>query len=231
MLLAARCASCDRPGSSPCRACHAGLLPPAPEPDPPGLDGLVTLLRYDGPARPLVARVKYRNHRQGLAWLATGLARRVRAGGVTVDLVTWAPTTARHRRTRGFDHAELLARVVASVLDLPCGPVLRRLPGPAQTGRPAGARRAAGPRFSAVVALAPGTRVLVVDDVVTTGATLRAAVAAVAGAGGRAVPVALARTPAPRIGRTPPAPGLTSGGASNTSTVQPPEQRGAPGWK
>ncbi|HMJ79156.1 MAG TPA: phosphoribosyltransferase family protein [Iamia sp.] len=228
MLLAARCASCDRPGASPCRACHAGLLPPAPEPDPAGLAGLVTLLRYDGPARPLVARVKYRNHRQGLTWLATGLARRVRAAGVPVDLVTWAPTTDRHRRTRGFDHAELLARVVASALDVPCRPVLRRLPGPAQTGRPAADRRAAGPRFVAVASLRPGARVLVVDDVVTTGATLRAAVEAVVGAGGRAVPAALARTPAPRIRSTPWSSCPTTRGAPITSTVQPPEQRGAP---
>ncbi|HEX7135497.1 MAG TPA: phosphoribosyltransferase family protein [Iamia sp.] len=222
MLLAARCASCDRPGASPCRICHAGLRPPAPEPAPPGLDGLVTLLRYEGPARPLVARIKYRNHRQGARWLADGLARRVRAAGATVDVVTWAPTTDQHRRARGFDHAELLARHVAAALDVPCRALLRRRPGPAQTGRPAGARRAAGPCFTAVAgAVGPGTRVLVVDDVVTTGATLRAAVTSIRAGGGEATPAALARTPAPR---------LRSATAGITSTVEPPEQRGAPGW-
>jgi predicted amidophosphoribosyltransferase len=220
MLLAARCAACDRPGASPCRACHAGLRPPAPEPDPPGLVGLVTLLRYEGPARPLVARIKYRNQRQALAWLGAGLARRVAARAGPVDLVTWAPTTARHRRARGFDHAELLAREVAGALGVPCRAVLRRAVGPAQTGRPAAERRAAGPRFVATAPV-PGARVLVVDDVVTTGSTLRAAVEVVAAAGATPVPAAVARTPAPR----------TMGGAPITSTVGSPEQRGAPGWK
>lgn len=202
MLLAARCASCDRPGASPCRACHAALRPAAPEVDPAGLAGLITLLRYDGPARPLVARLKYGGRRQALGWLAAGLAERVRRRDdpAPVDVVTWAPTTDQHRRQRGFDHAELLARRVAAELGVPCRSLLRRLPGPAQTGRHAAARRSDGPRFAVVTGAVPhGARVLVVDDVVTTGATLRAAVEAIAGAGGRAVPAAVARTPAPRV--------------------------------
>lgn len=198
MLLAARCAACGRRGASPCRSCHAELRPPAPEPPPPGLVGLVTLLRYDGPARPLLARIKYRGQRQALGWLARALALRVRALAGPVDAVTWAPTTRAHRRARGFDQAELLARAVARELGVAPVDLLRRQPGPPQTGRSAIERRGAGPRFTLARRPPPGARVLVVDDIVTTGATLRAAVGVLAAAGARTVPAALARTPAPR---------------------------------
>lgn len=196
MLLAVRCAVCDRPGGSPCAACHAELRPPAPEPDPPGLDGLIALLRYDGPARPLVARIKYRNHRLAVDWLADALA--LRLTGVGADVVTWAPTSPGHRRRRGFDHGEVLARAVARRLGLPARPLLRRLDEVAQTGRPAHERREHAPCFALRARLAPGTRVILVDDVVTTGATLRSAADTLRRPAGATVLVAAAaRTPAP----------------------------------
>lgn len=195
MLLATRCGICYRPGGSPCRTCHARLRPPAPDVDPPGLPGLVALLRYDGPARDLVARVKYRNQRQAVAWLADGLASLLAAEDL--DLVTWAPTTLDHQRRRGFDHGEVLARAVARGLGRPARPLLRRVRGPAQTGRDARHRRASPPAFAASGPLPRGSRVLVVDDVVTTGATLRAASAALSRQGAIVRAAAAARTPPP----------------------------------
>ena len=126
---------------------------------------------YEGAGRELVARLKYRNARSALAWLAAGMAGQWRndlAGAV----VTWAPTTPRRRRERGFDQAELLARRVARELDLPCQRLLGRPSGPTQTGRAAGERHQ-GVTFRAI-RTAPA-RVLVVDDVLTTGATISAA--------------------------------------------------------
>lgn len=205
MLLAATCAGCGRRGSSPCPDCHARLRPPVAEPDPPGLAGMVVLLRYDGPARPLVARIKYRGHRQALGWLAAGLADRITEAGHRPAIVTWAPTTSAHRRARGFDHGELLARRVGRELGVPVRSLLVRRRGPAQTGRHARERLADGPVFDLrpgpgrVALIAATGPVLVVDDVVTTGATLRSAVTALRGAGAHGVvAAALARTPRPR---------------------------------
>jgi predicted amidophosphoribosyltransferase len=146
------------------RPAVAGALPAA-------LDVCRSLLAYEGEARELVARLKYRNDRAALAWLAGGMATLVEPPAGVV--VTWAPTGARRRRRRGFDQAELLAAAVARRWCVPCHRLLDRAPGPAHTGLTQAARRR-GPSFVPTRAHVP-VPVIVVDDVVTTGSTLAAA--------------------------------------------------------
>ena len=192
MLLPAACPVCGRHGESPCPSCRASLRPAPALPCPPGLDSCVALLDYDGAGRELVARLKYRNARSSLPFLAGSLA--ALAAGRQVAVVTWVPTTAARRRRRGFDQAELLARALARRLRLPCRRLLHRQEGPAQTGLHLALRRA-GPTFLPVGRLRAGLGVLLVDDVVTTGATVSAAARALRAAGaGRVEVVAAART-------------------------------------
>jgi predicted amidophosphoribosyltransferase len=147
------------------------MEPSSPVPVPAPLDACRALLAYEGAAREVVAQLKYRNQRSPVGWLAVGVAGLLVPGEVQV--VTWAPTTDLRRRRRGFDHAELLARRVAREAGLPCRALLSRGPGPPQTGRSA-PDRARAPAFVPRRRL-DGLAVAVVDDVVTTGATLAAA--------------------------------------------------------
>jgi predicted amidophosphoribosyltransferase len=167
-----------------------------------GVDSCLALLAYEDVGRELVARLKYRNARSSLPFLAERMAALVAAEGagpVGIDVVTWAPTTDARRRERGFDQAELLARAVARRLGrgVPCRPLLVRPPGSAQTGQTLETRRK-GPTFFPARPCPP--RVLLVDDVVTSGATVTAAARTLRAAGALQVHVvAAARTP--RIGR------------------------------
>lgn len=193
MLMPRRCSACGAMGPSPCAGCIADMRRVPAMLVPAGLDRCASLVLYVGAAREVVARVKYRNARASVAWLATGMAAMV--DPATVDVVTWVPTTRARRRRRGFDQGRLLARAVAWRLGRPCRSLLRRRPGPAQTGL-ALAERRRGPQLEALASAPVGKRVLLVDDVVTSGASLAAAAAALRNAGvGGVQAVTAARTP------------------------------------
>ena len=177
-LLPTRCPVCGAAGSAPCGSCVNRMRPAVPAPVPPGLDACGSLLAYEGAARTLVTSVKYRNDRAALAWLADGMAALVEPPADVV--VTWAPTSRRRRRQRGFDQAELLATALARRWDRPCRRLLDRSPGPPQTGLSLADRRR-GPCFMPQGPAPLG--VIVVDDVVTTGSTLTAASRALRSAG------------------------------------------------
>ena len=194
------CPGCGGRGAPLCPCCADHLVAPRAAAPPEGVDAWCAPFAYEGVGRELVARVKYRNVRAVVPWLASAMASSLTATPTTGawvpgTVVTWAPTTPERRRARGFDPAELLARAVARRMGDRCRALLDRLPGPPQTGLSAAARRR-GPGF--VARRAVPARVLLVDDIATTGATLSAAARALRGAGASHVlAVTAARTPPP----------------------------------
>lgn len=196
-LLPSPCAGCGAAGDPLCAACAAGLVAARPGPLPAGVDRLVVPYSYEGAARELVARVKYRNARHAATFLAAAMAGASDPALPAGATVTWAPTTPGRRRERGFDHGELLARAVARELGRPVRRMLDRPPGPPQTGRSRAERRRVPPAFRPTAGVTAATVVLV-DDVVTTGSTLGGAARALRRAGSTTVVgMIAARTPRP----------------------------------
>ncbi|MCB0965708.1 MAG: ComF family protein [Ilumatobacter sp.] len=201
MIFDSSCAGCHRPGPVLCRTCRFVLAAP---PAMPSSGDVIAAVPFVGRSREVLLNFKYGNRRQLGHHLAGLVVNRLLAEGIRpadVDVVTWAPTSAARRHRRGFDQAELVARRVALQLGVPCRRLLRREgSAPPQTGLDR-ATRLHGPVFTASPA-AHGRRVLVIDDVVTTGSTLRSAAHALRLAGAvDVVKAAVATTPAAVAGR------------------------------
>lgn len=137
---------------------------------------VIVAFGYSKIVRQMILSMKYRNMRSSVAVLGTALAERIiqetTISDQKIDLISWAPTTARRKLERGHDHAEILARFVAKELQVQCRGVLRRLTDQPQTGRTR-QQRLVGPRF--VSRPLNNKCVVVIDDVVTTGTTLKRA--------------------------------------------------------
>jgi ComF family protein len=166
----------------------------------------VAAVLFRGEAERWIHRFKYPP--QGLAGLdpAPGAVLRAlireaaaRAPGPPPGCVVPVPLHPRRLHARGFNPAAVLARWVARHHGVPARPaaLLRLRNTPSQTGLD---RRARGRNMRGAFAARPGLRlperVWLVDDVVTTGATLAEAARALRGAGARrVVAVCAARTP------------------------------------
>jgi len=165
------------------------------------LRGVIAPWAYAGSARDLVLALKFRGRPEAARALGRALAEEVFWADVPGDLIVPVPLSARRRRQRGFNQAELLAVILASTTGLQlCPAALRRhRDGPPQSGRSRTARRS-GPRgaFQARVDRVAGRCVLLVDDVLTSGATARACALALRKAGALSVTAAVACRAEPR---------------------------------
>ena len=134
-------------------------------------------LWYEGKVREAILRLKFK----GAAPSAEDLGRLIAQCAAEhlsgeFDLVTWVPVSRKRRWKRGYDQAELLARAVCRAWGVKPVALLRKtMNNPAQSGLKEDAARRAN--VLGVYEMRPGAevsgrRVLLIDDVCTTGATL-----------------------------------------------------------
>ena len=232
LLLPPLCARCGRgvaPGVALCSACRVRLptIPPLQcarcqqEPvaapgercarcGPSALVACTAAVWFEADVEPWIRRFKY--PARGLASLDTrplavarALAREVaaRASGPAPDRVVPIPLHPRALRRRGFNPAAVLALEIARSAGAPCDPtaLARTRDTPSQTGLDRRERRR-NVRGAFRTTRPPPARIWLVDDVVTTGATVEEAARTLRRAGAREVrALCAARTPAGRVSR------------------------------
>jgi ComF family protein len=200
VALPARCAGCGREGLPICPSCEPALdarleLPagvmiglPADLPEP--LVQLEWCAPYTGTVRRALHELKYSGEQRLAGPLGAAIARRWARAGAGGDLVVPVPVHRDRLRHRGYDQALLLATVAARDLRLPIASLLER--GRATMAqfdldRAARATNMQGAfRLRRQVAI-DGRWIVLVDDVVTTGATLAACAVPLMVAGALAV--------------------------------------------
>jgi ComF family protein len=189
LALPARCPGCGAEGPPICAACLPGLdarldVPAGipiglPSDVPPPLLQLEWCAPFSGLIRRALHELKYGGEKRLATPLGEAIARRWQRAGAGGDLLVPVPVHADRARKRGYDQAELIARAAAVALGLSCAPILERTR--ATIAQFDLDRSARATNVDGAFALKPGGPpgealrgrwIVLVDDVVTTGATL-----------------------------------------------------------
>ena len=172
-----RCLSCRAPDSMLCPGCAARQASPREDPVA-GVDRVLVPWAYEGAARALILALKLQARRPAAEPLVEAMWGEVGSRGLCADVITWVPGRPADIRRRGFDHAEVLARGLAAGTGLPARPLLAR----ARVVRDQAGLGASERRANLVGAFVPvgsvPSDVVLVDDVITSGATGRSCASA-----------------------------------------------------
>lgn len=182
LLFPPKCVFCgkvlDDPGEGVCAGCMKELPWSDTRPRKTDFVSRITApLYYEGPVRDSLLRYKFHAASARGAVYGRLVGRELqRRDALDFDVLTWAPLNKYRRRRRGYDQAQLIAESAASVLGVRAVPVLEKIRNaPPQSGLRTEERRRANVSGCYSVpdpSLVCGKRILIVDDIITTGATV-----------------------------------------------------------
>jgi len=208
-----QCAFCKCSGYVLCTSCLANIHPLTPprclhcygqlithglciacQRHPLQISGLRAVSTYDDPLRSCIHALKYNGHKRLAGPLGSLLAQAFYTYGMQADIILPVPLHSERQQQRGYNHASLLAQVCSAQLGIPLQEhiLVRHRATPAQVGL--GARERQQNVAGAFLCTATPTeqtlyrhKILIIDDVCTTGATLEACAAPLFAAGAAAV--------------------------------------------
>lgn len=141
----------------------------------PYLAGWTALWYYEGNVRSSILRFKFHNARSYAGAYGRMLAMKLHQEEVEFDLLTWVPISRMRKWRRGYDQVELIAKAVGAELGIAPVPTLKKLRNnPPQSGLIGAAQRRAnvlGVYRVLDQSQLSGKRILLLDDIMTTGAT------------------------------------------------------------
>lgn len=210
LLFPSRCMGCDRGGTFLCDGCIDGLpradsprcircwsaqagfeLCPECHAAPPPFDGLRSAFLYRGLAASLIRGLKYRGVTALAPVMGSLLAEAALDYDLEADIIVPVPLSGLRHRTRGYNQASELAKHLGLELDVPMRPrALERTRHTSPQARTSDARerrRNVQGAFRCEDPAVEGNRILVIDDVTTTGATLAECADALCRAGAASV--------------------------------------------
>lgn len=203
-----RCPGCGRVGDVLCPACRAQIAPitepiclrcgrPLPQDalcadcraQASALDGIRAAVIFAPPTREAIHSLKYTNGRSLAAPLADYMVAAWRRADPPADCIVPVPLHAGRLAERGYNQSALLARPLAAAVGLPVDEklVVRQKATRQQALLSAAERRANVKDAFVCAASAAGKRIVLIDDVCTTGSTLEACAAALRAAGATSV--------------------------------------------
>lgn len=176
-----------------CRKCRAEISDyPTPKRQIPFLESWTALWYYEGNVRKSLLRYKFHNKRSYAPAYGRLLAMKIlREYPDGFDMLTWIPISPLRRLRRGYDQVELVCRAVAGELDMEAVPTLRKI----RNNKPQSGIHGLAQRRANVLGVyrildsqtVQGKRILLLDDIITTGATASEAARVLLTAGAKEV--------------------------------------------